>query len=126
MLLRYCKSGVRYREILTKFLWFKLTDIDIKEIFNRKSIHHFDKETIALLRQKFSGRIILRNDNVSWPPRSCNHVKSHIYKSKPIFLTQLILCQMKTQLYQNIKILIKKLTAMIQEEIITYQTSFNV
>ena len=54
---------------------------------------------MALLNEKFPGRIISRNSEVNWPPRSCDltpldfflwgYLKSKVYANKPTTVQQL-------------------------------------
>ena len=60
---------------------------------------HTAKATIDLLNEKFSGRLISRNTNFGWPPRSCDltpmdfflwgHLKSKVYSNNPTTIQQL-------------------------------------
>ena len=60
---------------------------------------HTARITIDLLKDKFGGRVILRNGPVEWPPRSCDltlldfflwgHIKSLVYAKKPATLDDL-------------------------------------
>ena len=57
-------NGLRYRTMINEFLCLELEDMDVDNVY-------FQPE-ISLLREKFSGRVISRNDNYNWPPRSCD------------------------------------------------------
>jgi len=60
--------------MLNEFLWPKLNNIDLDDIWFQQdgATLHFANDTINLLREKFSGRVISRNGDVNWPPRSCD------------------------------------------------------
>lgn len=55
-------NHVRYREMVTKFLWPKLNNIHLEYIWFKHggATPHFANETIAVLRQNFPGIIIAR------------------------------------------------------------------
>jgi hypothetical protein len=60
---------------------------------------HTACETMELLREKFPGRVISRNGDRNWPPRSCDFspcdfflwgfVKSRVYANKPQTIPEL-------------------------------------
>lgn len=56
-------KGVGYREVLIEFLWPKLTNINLENIWFQqdRATPHFTNQTIVLLRQKFPGGIISRH-----------------------------------------------------------------
>lgn len=92
---RVTVNGERYRNMLVEYLWPELRNGDINNVFFQQdgATCHTSRETIDLLQQHFPGRVISRNANVNWPPRSCDltpldfflwgHVKSLVYKNKP-------------------------------------------
>ena len=63
-----------YRNMLREFLWPKLNEMDVNQLWFQQdgSISHTSLETIVLLRSKFDDRIISRNGEVNWAPRSCD------------------------------------------------------
>lgn len=67
-------NGVRYRNMITDFFWEQLEGIDIEDLWFQQdgATCHTAGETIQLLRGKFPGRIISRNGDINWPPRSCD------------------------------------------------------
>ena len=69
----------RYRNMLREFLWHKLNEMDLNQLLFQQdgATSHTSHETIALLRSKFDDRIISRNGEVNWPPRSCD--LTHLY-----------------------------------------------
>ena len=60
---------------------------------------HTANARMALLNEKFAGRIITQNSEVNWPPRSCDlasldfflwgHLKNKVYANKPTTIQQL-------------------------------------
>jgi hypothetical protein len=60
---------------------------------------HTARETTELLRENFPGRVISRNGDQNWPPRSCDlttcdfflwgFVKSRVYVNKPQTIPEL-------------------------------------
>ena len=55
------------------FLWPDLEDMDVDDVYFQQdgATCHTSDETIGLLRQKFPVRVISRNGDCNWPPRSC-------------------------------------------------------
>lgn len=94
-------NGVRYRNMITDFFWEQLEGIDIEDLWFQQdgATCHTAGETIQLLRGKFPGRIISRNGDINWPPRSCDltpadfflwgYLKSRVYKNKPNTIAEL-------------------------------------
>lgn len=94
-------NGIRYRSMLTNFLWPELDAIDLagKWFQQDGATCHTANATMALLREKFGESIISRNGPVNWPPRSCDltpldsflwgYVKSLVYSNKPATLDAL-------------------------------------
>lgn len=88
-------NGERYRTMLSDFLWQHLTDMDLNDMWFQQdgATCHTAKQTIMLLRSKFRERIISRNSEINWPPRSCDltpldyflwgYVKSKVYTNNP-------------------------------------------
>lgn len=88
-------TGVRYRNMLREFLWPLLDGVDIEGMRFQQdgATCHTARETMDFLREKFPGRIISRNGDWNWPPRSCDlspcdfflwgHVKSRVYANNP-------------------------------------------
>ena len=67
-------NGERYRDMLAEFLWPKLDDMDLTDVWFQQdgATCHTSNATIALLHQKFPGLVISRRGDVNWPPRSCD------------------------------------------------------
>ena len=94
-------NAERYRTMLTEFLWPKLDELDVNDVWFQQdgASSHTSRETIALLRSKFDDRTISRNSEVNWPPRSCDltlldyflwgYLKSEVYANIPQTLQQL-------------------------------------
>jgi len=67
-------NGVRYRGMLKDFFFPRMEEEDIDDIWFQpdSSTCHTANVTIGLLHGTFENRIISRNDDVNWPPRSCD------------------------------------------------------
>lgn len=88
-------TGSRYRAMLTQFLWPKLAELELDQMWFQQdgAPAHAAAQTIQLLRSKFGDRVISRNADVNWPPRSCDLtpvdyflwglLKSQVYANKP-------------------------------------------
>ena len=87
--------------MLEDYLWPEMDELDINDMwFQQDSISsHTTRVTIDLLKGKFSERVISRNGQGEWPPRSCDltpldfflwgHIKSLVYSNKPTTLDDL-------------------------------------
>ncbi|XP_060851646.1 uncharacterized protein LOC132930005 [Rhopalosiphum padi] len=88
-------NGYRYRNMISNFLWPILDDMDTEEMWFQQdgATCHTSGTTIALIREKFDGRIISIRGDQQWPPRSCDltpcdfflwgYIKSLVYANKP-------------------------------------------
>lgn len=88
-------NGERYNRMINEFLWPKLEEIDTSDLYFQQdgATCHTTRENIALLRRKFNGRLISRNGDINWPPRSCDltpldfflwgYLKSRVYRNNP-------------------------------------------
>ena len=67
-------NGLRNRTMIIKLLWPKLEDMDVGDVYFQQdgATCHTSGETIGLLGEKFPGRVISRNGDYNWPPRSCD------------------------------------------------------
>ena len=67
-------NGDRYRAMLKKFLFTKLKEEDIGNIWFQQdcATRHTAKATLDVLRPVFEDRIINRRPDVVWPTRSCD------------------------------------------------------
>ena len=91
----------RYRAMITNFLWPELNGMDVEDVWFQQggATCHSANATMALLNEKFPGRIISRNSEVNWSPRSCDltpldfflwgYLKSKVYANKPTTVQQL-------------------------------------
>ena len=79
---------------------------------------HTSGETIGLLREKFPGRVISRNGDYNWPPRSCD------LTPLDFFLWDYVKDEVYTDAAQSIQELKEKIRAVIDE--IEPQTCENV
>lgn len=94
-------NGERYRAMLNNFLWPILEEHDIANMWFQQdgATCHTAQATMALLQEKFRGRIISHNSDVRWPPRSCDltpldyflwgYLKSKVYVNRPATIQQL-------------------------------------
>ena len=67
-------NGKRNRAMLDEFLFSKIEEVDMDDIwFQWNGATYFTADVIIdLLCTVFKNRIISRNSDVNWPPRSCN------------------------------------------------------
>ena len=67
-------NGDRYRAMLNEFLFTKIEEEDIWNIWFQQdgATCHTAEATFDVLRPVFEDRIISRRADVVWPPRSCN------------------------------------------------------
>ena len=88
-------NGDRYQAMLNKFLFIKIDEEDIGNIWFQQdgATCHAAEATFDVLRPVFEDRIISRRADVVWPPRSCDFrpldyflwgaVKDKCYAAKP-------------------------------------------
>ena len=69
--------------------------MDVDDVYFQQdgTTWHTSGETIGLLHEKFPGRVISRNGDYNWPPRSCDltpldffiwgYVKDKVYADTP-------------------------------------------
>ena len=67
-------NGERYCVMLNEFLFPKIEEDVMDDIWFQQdgATCHTADVTIDLLRTVFENRIISRNSDVNWPPRSCD------------------------------------------------------
>lgn len=94
-------TGERYRNMIMEFLWPQLEGMEFEDMWFQQdgATSHTARETIALLSEKFPARLISRNGDQNWPPRSCDltpcdsflwgYVKSRAYVRNPRTIFQL-------------------------------------
>ncbi|KOC70342.1 hypothetical protein WH47_02846 [Habropoda laboriosa] len=87
--------------MVTTFFRAKLNSMNVDDIrFQQDSATcHTSKETIALLKEMFNGRVISRGGDINWPPRSCDltpldfflwgFLKSKVYPNNPETIDEL-------------------------------------
>ena len=65
---------LRYRTMINRCLWPELEDMNVDDVYLQQdgATWHTSGETIGLLCEKFPGRVISRNGDYNWPPRSCD------------------------------------------------------
>jgi hypothetical protein len=66
--------GTSIRNMITEFLWPQLDGIVMKDMWFQHdgATFHTAHETTELLRENFPDRVISRNGDQNWPPRSCD------------------------------------------------------
>lgn len=94
-------NGERYRQMLNNFLWPRLEDMDLNNLYFQQdgATCHTARETLNLLQEKFPGRVISRNGDVDWPARSCDltpldfflwgFLKDQVYTNNPQTIDEL-------------------------------------
>ena len=67
-------NGERYRALLNKFLFQKIVEDDMDDIWFQQdgATCHTANVTIDLLRTVFENSIFSRNFDVNWPPQTCD------------------------------------------------------
>ena len=67
-------NGERYRVMFNEFLFLKIKEDVMDDVWFQQdgATCHTANGTIDLLRTVFEYRIISRNSDVNWPPRSCD------------------------------------------------------
>ena len=87
--------GLRYRTMINEFLWRELGDMHVDHVYFQQdgTTCRTDGETIGLLHGKFQGRVVSRNGDYNWPPRSSDltplffflwgYVKDKVYADAP-------------------------------------------
>ena len=84
-------NGDRYRAMLNEFLFTKIEEEDIGNIWFQQdgAMCHTAEAILDVLRPVFEDHIINRRADVVWPPRSCEDyylwgaVKGKCYATKP-------------------------------------------
>lgn len=94
-------NGERYRTMITDFVMPIVRENHMCDYWFQQdgATCHTARPTINLLRQLFPGRLISKNGDFDWPPRSPDltppdfylwgYLKSRVYANKPRTLTQL-------------------------------------
>lgn len=64
----------RYSQMIADFFWPEINDMDLEEMWFQQdgATSHTTRPVLALLQEKFEGRVISRFGDVNWPPRSCD------------------------------------------------------
>lgn len=106
-------NAERYQSMLRDFLWTQLSHIDVSDVYFQQdgATCHTTRENITFLQSKFPQRVISRNSDFNWPPRSCDltpldfflwgFLKSRVYANKP---------QTINDLKNNIQVAIREIT----------------
>ena len=60
--------------MIKDYFWHQLDVLDLKDMWFQQDGEtcHTSAITIDLLRERFQDRVISRNGDVQWPPRSCD------------------------------------------------------
>ena len=113
-------NGLRYRTMINEFLWPELKDMDVDDVYfqQKGATYHTSGETSGLLREKFSGRVISRNGDYNWPPKSwdltpldfslCGYVKDKVYANAPQSIQELkekirvVIDEVEPQMCENV------------------------
>lgn len=94
-------NGERYRAMLTDYFFGEIEDEDLGDIWFQQdgATCHTANATIEILREIFENRIISKNADVNWPPRSCDltpldyylwgAVKDKCYANEPVTINEL-------------------------------------
>lgn len=94
-------NGDRYRAMITDFMMPIVRENDLEDFWFQQdgATCHTSRATMDLLRPLFPGRIISKNGDFDWPPRSPDltppdfylwgYLKSKVYAGKPETLAQL-------------------------------------
>ena len=118
-------NGIRYREMITNFLWHEIDDMDVEDIWFQQdgATCHTANETMQLLQTKFNGRVISQRGDVNWPPRSCDltpldfflwgYLKDKVYINKPQTIEDL-----KEEIRRNIAEICPQLCQHVMENFI--------
>lgn len=73
----------RYRAMISDFLWPRLEELEMSIdnlcLQQEGATCHTSRDTIALLREKFPGRLISLRGDQCWPPRSCDLTPCDIF-----------------------------------------------
>lgn len=92
---RVTVNGQRYHDMLEKKLWPQLEDMELDGMCFQQdgATAHTTNANIDFLHTKFPERVISRNGDVNWPPRSCDitpldfflwgYVKDKVYANHP-------------------------------------------
>jgi len=87
-------NSERYGRMIRDFFWPAIEDHDLDDMwFQDGATSHTTRPIMALLREKFPGRVISRFGDVNWPPRSCDltpldfflwgYAKDRVYANNP-------------------------------------------
>ena len=74
-------NGLLYRTKIYEFLRPELEYMDVDDILFRpdSATRHTSGETVRFLHENFQGRVIFRNDDYNWPPRSCDLTTLNVF-----------------------------------------------
>ena len=113
-------NELHYRNMIKEFLCPELGDMDVDDVYFQQDCAtcHTSGETIGLLREKFPGRMISRNDDFNWLPKSCDltpldfflwgYVKDKVYADAPQSIQELkektrtVIDEIEPQMYKKV------------------------
>lgn len=87
--------------MITNFFWPEIEDMNLDNMWFKQdgATSHTARPILALLQEKFPGRVISRFGDVNWPPRSCDltpldfflwgYAKDRVYADNPLTLEHL-------------------------------------
>ena len=94
-------TGSIYRQMIQEYMLPQLDDLGMQNMWFQQdgATPHTARETMAILTEAFPGRLISRNGDISWPPRSPDltppdfflwgYLKGKVYINKPNTLQEL-------------------------------------
>ncbi|CAK9799157.1 hypothetical protein ANTPLA_LOCUS1913 [Anthophora plagiata] len=94
-------TGERYRAMLKNFLQPELNRLGLENMWFQQdgATSHTARDTIEILKEIFPGRIVSRNGDIDWPPRSPDltspdfflwgYLKGQVYANKPTTIEEL-------------------------------------
>ena len=94
-------NAERYGRMISEFFWPAIEDFDLERMWFQQdgATCHTTRPIMALLREKFPGRIISRFGDINWPARSCDmtpldfflwgYAKDRVYVDNPQTLEHL-------------------------------------
>jgi len=94
-------NSQRYDRMITNFFGPEIKDMDLDNMWFQQdgATSHTIRPILAILQQKFWGRVISRFGDVNWSPRSCDltplnfflwdYAKDRVYANNPLTLEHL-------------------------------------
>ena len=116
-------TGEKYRVMIREFLIPEIERLGVHHAWFQQdgATSHTARETMALLREHFPGRLISRFGDLPWPPRSPDltppdfflwgYLKSRVYVQKPSNL-----CELKARITQEVAAITGDMVNKVMEE----------